>query len=542
MPPPILPERPGDVQKAGQREKAEARRHAEDEGVVDDLERLRHLARGHDPRPPDGHLPGDDPEEDGADRGGERIDETLHRPGIAGREDVHDDMPLAPLRGGERKGDADRPQEGDDLVGPPEGGVEDPEDHVARGQKHERQHGRAAQDQEDPAQQVVDLIQSSRHHFSFFRSYFFFSLLDLRDDLGAGKSLGAHLFHVVVDHRLHELPDLRLVGGGELDHLVVVLLLRPGQGLGDVVVHVFARPLRLLDAQIVHRLLHVGGKRVPLLPVHDDGKGDDEEVRVRGEGAVGGVVHVLEDLERRDDPLDDPLLDRLRRLGLGHGDRDAAQVLDDVGAGPGDAQLHPLEVLQRPDGFARHEVRRRAGEQGQDLHLLELLRLVLLDQVEQDEARHAGVREAERQIHRLRDGEAARLVAHREVPDVGRPGDDAVEDVLGRQQRPAGEGVDLHLAVGPLLDLLDPPLHLDAGEGRGRREVRVGERDGRGLHGRRRERGRNGQTQDRQDCLEQSIYFHLSPPFLNCAVKFPKISIFLNEQLRYLAEGILLPQ
>ena len=125
----------------------------------------------------------------------------------------------------------------------------------------------------------------------------------------------------------------------------------------------------------------------------------------------------------------------------------------------------------------------------------------------EDEARHAGVRKAERQIHRLRDGEAARLVAHREVPDVGRPGDDAVEDVLGRQQRPAGEGVDLHLAVRPLLDLLDPPLHLDAGEGRGRREVRVGERDGRGLCGRRRQRGRNGQTQDRQDCLEQRSIF-----------------------------------
>ncbi len=132
----------------------------------------------------------------------------------------------------------------------------------------------------------------------------------------------------------------------------------------------------------------------------------------------------------------------------------------------------------------------------------------------QDEARHAGVRKAERQVHRLRDGEAPRLVAHREVPDVGRPGDDAVEDVLGRKQRPAGEGVDLHLAVRPFLDLLDPPLHLDAGEGRGRREVRVGERDGRGLYGRRRKCGRNGQTQNRQDCLEQSICFHLSPPLI----------------------------
>ncbi len=84
------------------------------------------------------------PKKTGVDRRGEGIDKTLHRRGIAGREDVHDDIPFAPLRRGEREGDADRPQEGDDFVSPPVGGVEDPEDHVARGEEHECKHGRAA--------------------------------------------------------------------------------------------------------------------------------------------------------------------------------------------------------------------------------------------------------------------------------------------------------------------------------------------------------------------------------------------------------------
>ena len=44
----------GIVQQTGQRQEGEARRHAEDEGIVDDLQGLGHLAGGHDPRPPDG--------------------------------------------------------------------------------------------------------------------------------------------------------------------------------------------------------------------------------------------------------------------------------------------------------------------------------------------------------------------------------------------------------------------------------------------------------------------------------------------------------
>jgi hypothetical protein len=136
-----------------------------------------------------------------------------------------------------------------------------------------------------------------------------------------------------------------------------------------------------------------------------------------------------------------------------------------------------LRSARDVDLLRAHDHGGRAGEDRQHLDLLELGGLEGFDQLGQHAAGGLGVREEVRQVHGFGDGEASRLVAHGEVADVGRAGDHAVKDILGSEQGAAGIGVDLDFSARALLDLGFPVLHLDARKRRGRREVRVVQRD-----------------------------------------------------------------
>ena len=170
-------------------------------------------------------------------------------------------------------------------------------------------------------------------------------------------------------------------------------------------------------------------------------------------------------------------MERVRHVGLRHGDGGRAKQFERFKTRSGAAERGVLEIRDAFDGRAAHDDAGRAGESGKNLCFSEFRRIFLLEKSRETMAGGLGVREEMRQIRRFGDRETAGLVAHGEIADGGGAVRDAVVDGFRAKQCSARIGLDADTVVRAAFHFLFPAFHLDAGEGFRRREVRVAEFD-----------------------------------------------------------------
>jgi len=106
-------------------------------------------------------------------------------------------------------------------------------------------------------------------------------------------------------------------------------------------------------------------------------------------------------------------------------------------------------------GALGHDVCRGAGEEGKDLDAVEFLGLVLVDEIQEGHARGLRTRESKGQIHRLRDDEPSRLIAHCKIAMSAVPAM-TPSKIFFAASRCFRKGLNLYLTVRSFLDFLWP--------------------------------------------------------------------------------------